>query len=1477
MSRTRIFALALAAMVSPHLLAQTPAATPAPISAATEGQQLGAQLLNSAAGVIKSTAPSAVTSRQGNAGGARSDATAGGASFNISEMLPGADSRSLSNAQSLFTSTNPDDLQAQATTARRNAAHLGCRNTRFIPQGTGDGVNVPIDVPVLTIVAYQRNRVTVATPTPSNPNAKRVQITDVATGTYTGPVPSEALAFPTIGQAPRTREFVITQGAIDGPPGIVLKVSSTPFSAARDGSFFTQGTRIDLGATPVASTDFGVFSTGYIPAWPAVTMNGSVLRVVSQLWKIAQTYSPLPSNSYCPVDPPTCPLDGVNFCAPPSLGVQAALQSGAPGKEPAEYKAFDLLQAQANSPLRVSKNDPTVMSIVTGAAPIFKGTHPIFSTDLYTQCTEDPGSNIPTTKVVHTPDIRTCSNFRKTVFAPQGCQVERSTHFSLLAANQTVLTAVYVKNVPLPSPLVGYTVTPVSGSGPITVDMPVVTATGMTFDTVPDTNGVYLKVTVTPISGDPASMVLTNFRLLPLGAGAVTGQFTNFGSPSDNWRGIGSGTATAAAGIKWLVDVYQIIRTGSSSGSDDFIVAPGNDPACASYVKVLADRFCTPPPNQSVTCLESFPGQAVVDNVPFAFDGVGPSAAATAVFPPWGPNSSASDNNTMSGPSMAGLLPLACKKMSGPPLTCDFPTRGNCTINPQGIQECTQIAGLTLAQNFGDPQFQDTCSDTTPPTPALFGNAACKIVGDAKTTCMGDATGLYTGICYAYQVTYDCGTDEIMTLPGNAVPSTACSGPIRCMGTECHNPLGGNAASDFHAVATVGGLLDNIQRNIICVENGDQPLSPDLGQQNCTISIFGGKETYCRQPIGSNLDVASITPDCCNPKGMGTIDPLVYFKAFEILKKVYRTPQVQTALASFASGLRADPATNSIVEGYEKLHGSIEGAITGTTEMFRSAYEAIANGLGFETVTEVATDLAKDLTVNTPAAEGATQSLLLDAADGVLAAAGLGEGVASQALNSLKEIPGFDMLMQAYSIWSWAKLIGNLIWRCNADEQQLYINNKTGLCHMVGTYCRASALVACIEKRQSFCCYKSFLARVISEQIRNSPTMIPRGQGLFGGWGTPTAPFCRGFSPNELATVDWSRVDLSEYTAMLIKAGLLPGTVGPSQPQSPASPTVGNASMERTKQAKAAAASTGPAFKTPAQMYGLELNPYVSILDMNPDKLPAQVHGLPPPKTKAQRRNEELQSYGLMIESGRDQLADTQPTCYYKTRPDLAPWYQSTEPVSNQDVIEDLGGTGAMTTCGPNCIELILGQVGNNYFSDNCSRTFDQIYSINVRRPELIISAQLVAANFDDHLQVQIGGTVVYEGPDNNPRYPNPPYNDANGNPISSFTNSFGPYPQSPPFKCDLGASWHWGEAPCIGNRCAYAGPGPVDLTAKFQTGGVIQTNTRLLVGGGGEGWAKVRIIYGQPSDILTTNASCFTPTGGFIDKGRSTQPLSAP
>lgn len=102
---------------------------------------------------------------------------------------------------------------------------------------------------------------------------------------------------------------------------------------------------------------------------------------------------------------------------------------------------------------------------------------------------------------------------------------------------------------------------------------------------------------------------------------------------------------------------------------------------------------------------------------------------------------------------------------------------------------------------------------------------------------------------------------------------------------------------------------------------------------------------------------------------------------------------------------------------------------------------------------------------------------------------------------------------------------------CEQSEQILALRRGQDLCHYVGSYCSRKVLGACIEKTRSYCCYNSRLARIINEQ----------GRAQIGkSWGSAKHPDCSGFTQEQFARIDFSKIDLTEFTNEIMANAKLP-------------------------------------------------------------------------------------------------------------------------------------------------------------------------------------------------------------------------------------------------------------------------------------------------------------------------------------------------
>ena len=127
-----------------------------------------------------------------------------------------------------------------------------------------------------------------------------------------------------------------------------------------------------------------------------------------------------------------------------------------------------------------------------------------------------------------------------------------------------------------------------------------------------------------------------------------------------------------------------------------------------------------------------------------------------------------------------------------------------------------------------------------------------------------------------------------------------------------------------------------------------------------------------------------------------------------------------------------------------------------------------------------------------------------------------------------------DSLVVAFDPWTLA--IAVIIYiimsmmSCNEDEGKLAMKEGAKLCHTIGTWCSSclrilGVCVSCVEHTTSKCCFNSMLARIVQEQ----------GRAQIGkGWGGAENPDCSGFTVAQLQSLDFARMDLSEFYASLV-------------------------------------------------------------------------------------------------------------------------------------------------------------------------------------------------------------------------------------------------------------------------------------------------------------------------------------------------------
>lgn len=406
----------------------------------------------------------------------------------------------------------------------------------------------------------------------------------------------------------------------------------------------------------------------------------------------------------------------------------------------------------------------------------------------------------------------------------------------------------------------------------------------------------------------------------------------------------------------------------------------------------------------------------------------------------------------------------------------------DCYTDPQGKQHCPQNEGGNL----------NTCAQYEQ-------NPSCGFISQG---CVEGTKGA-TGSCYAFEEVWDCGYDTSYETIVNTGTQIDCPGGARCMGSECFDSSNTKSGDFAYAVAMLQ-VAQFAEHDLDCGGDGT-----DINQAN-ECKVFKGEAMECKKALGGYVD-------CCEaPESVSifdyvnlTMNTLKMSSSIEALSRTgnlfapgYWAAGTEAAMSVGSSvvkgqwGTIVDSATAAFEKGFE---GAVQESLLGElqTWLMQQAYDAMVE-MG---------------------ATAAADAVFATGADG--AVSGLGSN-AAMAVNIIGWV---------YTAYVIADLLINIIWECEQKEFELGAKKETRQCHFVGSYCASKVLGSCVEKREAHCCFGSVVGRIIQESAREQ-------LGL--GWGDVKAPTCEGITPNQMAQMDWGKVDLSEWIGMLNLAGRLP-------------------------------------------------------------------------------------------------------------------------------------------------------------------------------------------------------------------------------------------------------------------------------------------------------------------------------------------------
>lgn len=380
--------------------------------------------------------------------------------------------------------------------------------------------------------------------------------------------------------------------------------------------------------------------------------------------------------------------------------------------------------------------------------------------------------------------------------------------------------------------------------------------------------------------------------------------------------------------------------------------------------------------------------------------------------------------------------------------------------------------------------------------------------GFISTQCIGNATG-QSGYCYVQEEVWDCGVD-VPIESATASTSYQCDGQVRCLGTECYNPVD-EKSSDFAYAAAALQIAQFAEHDLDCGEN------PEDGSLDC--KIWKGEIFECKKALGGWVD-------CCEaPDGVSLFDYMNL--TWNTLKAASMTGALGEAAQS--QGLMSYGA-DLVAQGYNAVVSSVwtSAAESGAAEVAETAVlselkQMIMDKVAawtYETFGQAAAQTIFVSTTTATAADGTTTAASYTGSGG----ATFGPMIAG----------ALSVIMIAYMVYQIANILVQIIWECEEREFELGAKKQTKLCTFVGSYCADDSAFGCIEKREAYCCFNSPLGRIMQEQARPQ---------LGRDFGEAENPECSGLEVSDLAKIDWSKIDISEWVGIMNLTGVYP-TIG---------------------------------------------------------------------------------------------------------------------------------------------------------------------------------------------------------------------------------------------------------------------------------------------------------------------------------------------
>jgi len=368
---------------------------------------------------------------------------------------------------------------------------------------------------------------------------------------------------------------------------------------------------------------------------------------------------------------------------------------------------------------------------------------------------------------------------------------------------------------------------------------------------------------------------------------------------------------------------------------------------------------------------------------------------------------------------------------------------------------------------------------------ALQDDSACS---EVDRVC---ADGMYDevhDICWMESVRYQC-EDGIEFVREETVITNSCESMLPCVGGDCYQ-VEPETSDKFEQAVGMASFLEDA---------GAEGCINDDGNAECT--IFDGEVRECR------YDLTGLIPNCCKDQSGTSIIQYVAFakQSMRVEQMAYKGEfgtVVQGAWAPIRDGVSSAWQSLPFTSTSESIEGAAEAALSDNSWIANKMMEVIYNYMP--------ESWAQVFVTNT-ASQGGDVALEW-----------------SEGFGEFAEVFGnvFGTIMAYYQAYQLLKLALNVLYACPSSQLDMGALIAGGQCFEYRSRTSRARLVPpTIWYTEHYCCYSSTLARIVMEQVHEIEN-IPLNQ-------------CAGLTPDLLETLDWDRIDFSEWVDLMFAADLM--------------------------------------------------------------------------------------------------------------------------------------------------------------------------------------------------------------------------------------------------------------------------------------------------------------------------------------------------